>query len=282
MSRLGVGFGINSQASTFAPIFGSESAFVTTWNTENLGGTGSATKVILLPMTAGVEVDWGDGTVNNLNTHTYAAGGIKTVTIADAVTGWRFNNAGDKSKILTVDSNGSLVFDANGMFFGCSNLTAFNFSTSSSVTSTNLSNFFRSCTKLASIDLSPLDFSSVIKVENMFRSCTNLVTINATGIDTSSINTFLSMCLACNNLSTFTGVEDFDVAAAITMSNFLSGATLSTSVYSDMLINYEAQAVLNNVPFHGGNSKYSAGAAATARADLIADHTWSITDGGAA
>ena len=32
--------------------------------------------------------------------------------------------------------------------------------------------------------------------------------------------------------------------------------------------------------FHSGNSKYSAGAAVTARQALIDDHNWSITDGG--
>ena len=58
--------------------------------------------------------------------------------------------------------------------------------------------------------------------------------------------------------------------------------TLITVNYSDILVAFEAQAVLNNVPLHGGNSKYSAGAAATARAALIADHAWTITDGGLA
>ena len=64
------------------------------------------------------------------------------------------------------------------------------------------------------------------------------------------------------------------------MEGMLLNVTLTTINYSDILIAFEAQAVLNNVLLHGGNSKYSAGAAATARAALIADHSWTITDGG--
>jgi len=60
--------------------------FVSIWNTENLGGTSSATKTIVLPMTAGPLVDWGDGTVNNLNTHVYAVGGIYEITIDECST----------------------------------------------------------------------------------------------------------------------------------------------------------------------------------------------------
>ena len=52
--------------------------FVSTWDTTQ---GGSASDTIVLPMTAGPTVDWGDGTVNNLNTHTYAVAGIKTVKI---------------------------------------------------------------------------------------------------------------------------------------------------------------------------------------------------------
>ena len=72
----------------------------------------------------------------------------------------------------------------------------------------------------------------------------------------------------------------WDVTSVTTMVDMFLGATLSTINYSNILIGWESQAVQNNVTLAGGNSKYSAGAAATARADLIADHTWIITDGG--
>lgn len=62
--------------------------------------------------------------------------------------------------------------------------------------------------------------------------------------------------------------------------SMLLGTTLSTANYNSLLTGWEAQAVQNNVSFHGGNATYSAGAPATARANLLADHTWTIADGG--
>ena len=61
---------------------------------------------------------------------------------------------------------------------------------------------------------------------------------------------------------------------------FLNGG-LSTTNYDALLIGWEAQNVKNDVLFDAGNTQYTAGSAAeTARAALIADHNWTITDGG--
>ena len=71
----------------------------------------------------------------------------------------------------------------------------------------------------------------------------------------------------------------WDIANVTDAANFLAGVTLSTSNYDSLLIGWEANAHQNNVTFHGGGSKYSAGAAATAKAALETDG-WTITDGG--
>jgi len=69
-------------------------------------------------------------------------------------------------------------------------------------------------------------------------------------------------------------VEEFDL--------FLSSNSLSTSNYDALLVAWEAQLVQSNLVAHFGSSTYTTGsAAATARAALIADHGWTITDGGA-
>ena len=54
--------------------------------------------------------------------------------------------------------------------------------------------------------------------------------------------------------------------------------TLSTTNYDSLLIGWEDHGT-SSVQFHGGSSQYSAGAAATARADMVG-RSWSITDGG--
>lgn len=85
----------------------------------------------------------------------------------------------------------------------------------------------------------------------------------------------------------FYGATAFDqniggwvITAVAAMNEMFNGVTLSTANYDPLLTGWEAQAVQNNVTFDGGNSKYSAGAPATARQALIDDHTWTITDGG--
>ena len=265
------GYGVTS--------YSRSSAFVSTWNTENLGGTGSATKVILLPMSAGVEVDWGDGTVNNLNTHTYVAGGIKTITIEDTITGFRFVNGGDKLKILTISSAGNLVIDANNMFRGCSNMSMWKDSPGTTVTTSTMFRMFLGCSSLSNISLLNLDTSLVTNMEAVFASCTSLINIDLSNFSTAS-STKLNFMFQSTGVTSPTGVDNFDVTQVTTMASMFLGVTLDTSFYSSLLVNYEAQAVQNSVSLDGGNSLYSVGAATTARANLIADHTWSITDGG--
>jgi hypothetical protein len=71
-----------------------------------------------------------------------------------------------------------------------------------------------------------------------------------------------------------TSVADF--------TNFLYDATLSTTNYDALLIAWEALDLVDGLSFHAGGSKYSAGAATTARAAIIADDSWTISDGGQA
>jgi len=65
------------------------------------------------------------------------------------------------------------------------------------------------------------------------------------------------------------------------MSFMFNGVTLSEVNYDALLIGWDAQTLLTGVSFNGGNSVYCSAAAETARANMIASDTWSITDGGA-
>ncbi len=78
------------------------------------------------------------------------------------------------------------------------------------------------------------------------------------------------------------GFPALDFGSMTDGSNCFNGTDIGTSSWSQILIDTETNNQNNNVSFHGGDATYSAGAAATARADLIADHSWSITDGGPA
>lgn len=75
-----------------------------------------------------------------------------------------------------------------------------------------------------------------------------------------------------------------DLPSGITLANLTDGTnmfegnTINTTRYSQLLIDMNANNSNNNVPFHGGNSKYNS-AGETARNALIA-RGWTITDGG--
>lgn len=118
----------------------------------------------------------------------------------------------------------------------------------------------------------------------------SLTALNAMFYDASAFNQDISgwdVSNITNVYTMFQGAVSFDqdlsawnVTSMTNMGYMFNGVTLSTANYDAILIGFEGQAVNNNVPFHGGNSKYSAGTAATARAALMSDHVWEIFDGG--
>jgi surface protein len=141
--------------------------FVSTWNTSNTSGGSSAANQVQLPLelsgTYNFTVDWGDGspidtiTVWNdpLTLHTYAIAGTYTITITGQIEGFRFNNTGDKNKLLSVSSWGTdfRLGNSGGCFHGCTNLD------------------------LSSV-LDVLDLTGTIALISLFRNCSSLTTIN--------------------------------------------------------------------------------------------------------
>jgi len=64
------------------------------------------------------------------------------------------------------------------------------------------------------------------------------------------------------------------------MAGMFNGVTLSTPNYDSLLLGWSQLTLQDGVSFDGGNSQYSAGAAAAARASIIDNSNWVITDGG--
>lgn len=142
--------------------------FVANFNTALTGGTGSAAMNLVLPFPASYEVHWGDGTIDNLNSHTYASDDIYTVEIFTPVTDFRFNNTGDCLKLVDMVSLG-IDFEINntGTWSGCRNMV---YSTTDTpiINTTNLTSTFQACEVINGGDLSNWDMSSVTSMVNMF------------------------------------------------------------------------------------------------------------------
>ena len=147
--------------------------FNSTWKTDNTSAGSSAANQIRIPANPSASFNciiyWGDGTSSTITsslqsdlTHSYASAGTYNVTMSGYIGNIRFNNGGDRLKLLNISQWGSLkIAGAGSQFFGCGNLTLNNISDTPNLYSKNLT------TPTLSASIS-----------TMFRSCSLLVTIS--------------------------------------------------------------------------------------------------------
>ena len=236
--------------------------------------------------------------------------------------GLYFNNGGDKAKITKIANYGQGVSRLNiGSFYGCSSLLSIDignivsngadasnqFRGCTALTTvpllnlsscTNASNMFAYCTTLTTVPL--FNLSSLTNAYTMFYECTSLTTVPL--FDLSKVTDASYMFYLCTSLTTvplfnlsnctsmhsmfrqctaLTTVPLLNLSKVTNATSMFLGVTLTTQSYSNFLINLATQPLQSGVSFHGGNSKYNL-TAAIARAYLISNFGWTITDGGAA
>ncbi len=134
-------------------------------------------------------------------------------------------------------------------------------------------------------DITSWDVSSGENFENMFEGA-NLFN-RAIGVWTTTSMTDISSMFAAGTGNTHNfdqDISNWDVSNVTDATDFLGGdgsGQLSTPNYDALLIAWEAQGVQDNLDIDFDQSQYTLGGAAeTARANLIADHSWIIEDGG--
>jgi surface protein len=110
----------------------------------------------------------------------------------------------------------------------------------------------------------------------MFDQCTALTTVPL--LNLSKVTDATSMFRNCTSLTT---IPLLDLSSVTIATNMFFGCTLTTTSYSDFLINLAMLPLQSGVTFSGGNSKYNV-AGGVARAYLVSNFGWTITDGGAA
>ena len=146
--------------------------FISVWDTTNAG---SATDTVILPWTPGnnTKVDWGDGTVNNSNSHTYSSSGTYTIKVFGKLLGFRFNNGGDRRKLINITQWGGFNFTATQVFYGCSNLVISAID-KPIIGAGDRRGTFRNCGQIVTIpNLSDWDMSQVTSLRDFFRNCSN-------------------------------------------------------------------------------------------------------------
>lgn len=259
---------VAGQLPTQLGLIGSESVevvptFEFSVKTDNSGASTSTQFKMPLTTSTGLDfdVDWGDGTVENITDHTlaihdYGTAGTYTISVTGSFLGWSFLRApgfpGDNQKILDIKQWSGFEVTNDGNFYGCTNLTA-SATDAPQISTSNLLAFFRECT----------NFNGAIGNWDM------------SGV--TSLRLFLRDADAFDQ-----DISNWDINQVTNFDDFMTAATgLSTTNYDLLLVGWEAQAPTSGRSINFGGSQYTLGsAAATARASLISTYGWTITDGG--
>jgi hypothetical protein len=254
-----------------------------------LGITSDTDGTFTLPLqnaTTTITVDWGDASSDVITTynqaeltHTYASTSTNyDITITGQFGGIKFNNGGDKVRLRNIQNWGSTVWsNCNGAFYDCTAMTITATDLPDTSAATDFTQAWRTCSSLTSFPL--IDTSSGTNFTDTWRSCTGLTSFPA--INTSAGTIIRNAWQDCTGLAGY----DFPVTGFDAMTTGQSqffGWAMSTSSWEAILVDTEANNQNSTVTLHGGSATYNDPSdGATARAALIADHTWSITDGGA-
>ena len=221
-------------------------------------------------------------TFNNLSdesTITFANGaGTYTLEVnakeTNGFTGIRFDNSGDKDKLIKINQWGIFSDTRENLFQGCGNLISLPINNEYLNQATNIFAIFRNCENLILPD--SLTFEAAVLGTNalLFNNLTSLAPLmNLPNLEVAdnmlrgNLLTDLPVGMTLPNLTDGT--------------NFLLDSTINTERYSQLLVDMAAGNNNTNVPFHGGNSKYNdAGEVARNSLADAAGRNWSFTDGG--
>ena len=267
-----------------------ESTFVSVWDTTLCSSGSSLSNQVKLPLESGGTYDftvkWGDGnydTITSWNqaevTHTYASEGVYTIRIDGTLIGWRFNNLGDRLKLLEIKQWGDLRLGNSGSYFyGCFYLKHSASDNLDLTGTTTLDWAFGGCVNLGNTgNMSSWDVSSVTSMEYMFGGASSF-NQDIGNWNVSSVTNMIMMFRFAYSFDQ--NIGNWDVSSVNYMSFMFYDVTLSTENYDSLLIGWSNLALQIGVVFNGGNSKYSSGPAEDARFYIQVYFAWVITDGG--
>ena len=242
---------------SFKYVTSSANSFVFTIDTFLGTGTPNFTLPLRVSYNYNMLVDWGDGSESTITayndseiTHNYLSGGTYQISIQGTCEAWRFNNSGDKLKLISVDQLGDIgLLALDGGFFGCSNMTSFAGDNPNWVINvTNFTNAWRGCSSLLSFP--ELDISGATNLQGAWFSCSSLPSFP--GLDSSNVTNFINTWRGCSSLPSFpelntSGATNF-FAAWFGCSSLTSFPQLDTSNVTDFQFAWQNCGSLTSFP----------------------------------
>jgi hypothetical protein len=263
MYKLGGYFtGVGNRVSNIIDI----TSFITTWKTDNTG-TSTDVQITIPTISSGTyncDVDWGNGDVetgfttynDSRWTHDYGVGneGAYEVKVSGTTGDWRFENGGDKEKLLEINQWGS--FDSNfyRIFYGCINMNIL--ATDVPIFNGNsLDRAFFNCNSLGPTIPNEDFWDRPMNIKTAFNNCSLLNDPNMSKIDTSPTSQFFATFSNCpfdQDTSGWTVENCHD--------NMLEIRTLSTVNYDIMLIMMRNTIVYTGLSSNNGSNTYTGAA----------------------
>ncbi|HRQ69186.1 MAG TPA: BspA family leucine-rich repeat surface protein [bacterium] len=205
------------------------------------------------------------------------------VSFNQDISGWDVSNVADMghlfsgAKMFDHDITGwnvSKVTNMSGMFNGHEsfnqNISGWNVSKV-----TDMNSMFKGAVSFNQ-DISGWDVSNVTDMSFLFNGA-----ISFKGdLTTWNVSNVVNMYKMFSHAYSFDqDISGWNVSNVKYMQEMFYNTTLSTANYDALLNGWSKLILQNSVEFHGGNSKYSS-SGETARAKIISDFNWTITDGG--
>lgn len=275
-------------------VFSDSRTFVSIWDTTITANGGTDANTIKLPIPTTdmfyLSVDWGDGTVNNSNTHTYENPGTKIVRIKGEIRMWSFNVAAegqDKRKLREITAWGDFVIDSTTVdsvrqkFHTCTNLNLENVQGVPIIEGNNLTSFFQGCTSLRGV--SGIDRWNFLPNTILFSMFYGNSLLNSPLIGQMKMQNVVNITGMLAGTTLFNqDISNWDVRNISSANNFMQNKTSANynASYLDAIYNKWSQLPLKSgVTIGFGSIKYTS-AGQAGRDILTTTYGWTITDGG--
>lgn len=212
--RLWGGYGFDNEVTMVAKI-----------NTE-LAGTRTITIADTEGETVHLYTDWGDGTIDDLLTHTYSRNTEYTIKTQKVSTvGIPFSESFKKALVSVSQMPNTLTYYTN-LFKGCENLTDANFKINDKTES--IAGLFSDCVKLTGLSINLP--SSCTDISNLFKDCNALGDLDfIANWNTSKIRTLSRTFYGCRSVRSIP-VGNWDTSNVTSLSATFQGCSMANTI----------------------------------------------------